>query len=184
MPAGIMVEIGASRPRMTAMSEVDQLSNPEQPRIARLDLFSHFLDALRILLHQLDVGNLPPSRLRLHLRVNRILRGEVAKELLGFTRMQPGLEQFCGVGVLRGLEDAGRPGNRRRTLTGYTGSTGWPASFNSTMPYSLPSAITARSPSDSFFGGSVDDCTCITRCFEASPGTPSQVRAPFGTSRS
>ena len=35
------------------------------------------------------------------------------------------------------------------------------------MPYSLPSAITARSPSDSFFGGSVDDCTCITRCFES-----------------
>src|SRR5688572_9720000 len=47
-------------------------SNPEQPRIARLDLFGHLLDALRILLHQLDVGNLPPSRLRLHLRVNGI----------------------------------------------------------------------------------------------------------------
>src|SRR5436190_23396388 len=48
---------------------------------------------------------------------------------------------------------------------GYTGSTGWPASFSSTTPYSLPSAITARSPSESFFGGSVDDCTCMTRCF-------------------
>src|SRR6201992_3619808 len=50
---------------------------------------------------------------------------------------------------------------------GYTGSTGWPAFFNSTMPYSLPSAITARSPSDNFLGGSVDDCTCITRCFDS-----------------
>ena len=28
--------------------------------------------------------------------------------------------------------------------------------------YSLPSAMTARSPSASFLGGSAADCTCIT----------------------
>ena len=32
------------------------------------------------------------------------------------------------------------------------------------MLYSLPSAITARSPSASFLGGSAADCTCITLC--------------------
>ena len=43
-------------------------------------------------------------------------------------------------------------------------STGRPFSFSWNMLYSLPSAITARSPSASFFGGSADDCTCITFC--------------------
>ena len=32
------------------------------------------------------------------------------------------------------------------------------------MLYSLPSAITARSPSASFLGGSAEDCTCMTFC--------------------
>jgi hypothetical protein len=31
--------------------------------------------------------------------------------------------------------------------------------------YSLPSAMIGRSPSVSFFGGSVADWVCITRCF-------------------
>src|SRR5882762_9990967 len=67
-------------------------SHPKQPRIARLDLFRHFLDSGGIFLHQLDVGNLPASRLRLHLRMNRILRREIDEELLGLARMQPRLE--------------------------------------------------------------------------------------------
>src|SRR2546423_6791745 len=40
---------------------------------------------------------------------------------------------------------------------GYTGSTGCPASFSSTTLYSLPSALTARSPNASFFRGSGGD---------------------------
>ena len=32
------------------------------------------------------------------------------------------------------------------------------------MPYSMPSAMIARSPSASFFGGSEADCTCSTLC--------------------
>src|SRR5215472_1553774 len=39
------------------------LSHPKQLRIARLDLLALRLDAGRILFHQLDVGQFPPSRL-------------------------------------------------------------------------------------------------------------------------
>ena len=37
--------------------------NPKQPRITCLDFVSHFLDASRVLLHQLDVGDLAAARL-------------------------------------------------------------------------------------------------------------------------
>ena len=46
----------------------------------------------------------------------------------------------------------------------YTGSTGRPDSLSWNTPYSTPSAITARSPSASFLGGSAADCTCMTFC--------------------
>src|SRR5882672_10330259 len=64
-------------------------SHPKQLGIARLDLFAHRLDPGRIFLHQLDLGDLPPSRLRFDLRMRRILRGEIDEELLGLPRVQP-----------------------------------------------------------------------------------------------
>src|ERR1700694_1851361 len=91
-------------------------SHPKQPRVARLDLFGHSLDPGGIFLHQLDIGNPPASRLRLHLRMNRILRGEIDEELLGLARMQPRLKQPCGVGMWRGCEYSGRTRDRRRAF--------------------------------------------------------------------
>src|ERR1700694_262306 len=91
-------------------------SNPKQPRVAGLDLFRHFLDAGGVFLHQLDVGNLAAARFRLHLRMNRILRGEVDEELLGFPGVQPGLKQPRGIGMRRGQKYPGRPRDRRRAL--------------------------------------------------------------------
>src|SRR5260370_37779934 len=104
---------GESKTRLLTMR--DEL-NPEQLRIARLDFFGHLLDAGRIFLHQLDVGYLPPARLRLHLRMHRILRGEIDEELLGFAGVQPGLEQSCGLGMRPGGEAARLPRNGRRVL--------------------------------------------------------------------
>ena len=61
--------------------------NPEQFCIAGLDLFGCGLDAGCVFLHQLEVRNLPPSGLRLHLRMRRILRGIVGEELLGLAQV-------------------------------------------------------------------------------------------------
>src|SRR5690242_8082683 len=76
-------------------------SHPKQLRIACLDLFALRLDAGRVLLHQLEVGELASARLRLHLAVRRILRGVIDEELLRLARVQPGLEQLCRVRMRR-----------------------------------------------------------------------------------
>src|SRR5580698_2044579 len=63
------------------------LSNPKQPRIARLDFVRHLFGSGRVFLHQLDVSDLAAAGLRRHLRVSRILRGEVGEKLLRLARM-------------------------------------------------------------------------------------------------
>src|SRR5215472_13273271 len=82
--------------------------NLEQLRIARLDLLGLRLYPGGVLLHQLDVGELAPSRLRGDLQMHRMLRGEIHEELLGLAAVQPGLEQLCRVRMRGGGEDAGR----------------------------------------------------------------------------
>src|SRR5579872_6344711 len=93
-----------------------QSLHPKQPRIAHLDLVRHCLDSCRILLHQLDLRDLAAAGLWRHLRMNRILRGEVGEELLRFAGVQPGLKQPCRIRMRRGDEDPGRAGNCRRAL--------------------------------------------------------------------
>ena len=130
------------RKRGEVSRQLSPNSHPEQPRIARPDLFRHGLDAGSVLLHQLDVGKLAASRFRRYLRVNRILRGVVDEELLGLARVQPGLKQLCGVGVLRGFEDAGRARDRRRAFSRCT-----PARPAVRLPSTARCRIRCRRPS-------------------------------------
>src|SRR5262245_34692116 len=57
-----------AHPGMTTIAGVHR-SHPKQFRIASLDFLGHRLHAGRIFLHQLDVGNLAPAGLGLHLRM-------------------------------------------------------------------------------------------------------------------
>src|SRR4030081_2715158 len=85
-----------------------RVSHPKQPRIARLDLFRHFLDAGGVLLDQLDVGNLSASRLQCRPGENRILRREIDEEWWGFPRMQLAGQHRPTVGICRLAADAGK----------------------------------------------------------------------------
>ena len=153
----ISMRVGLSRMRGGGLDRDAtgfHFSNPEQARIACLDFFRHFLDPRGILFHQLDVGCLSPVRASTDLRMNGILCGEVDEELLGLAGMPPGLEKPRGIGCGADSKMAVGPESSARPRPDTPAP---PASFSSTTPYSLPSAITARSPSDSFFGGSVED---------------------------
>ena len=66
-----------------------------------------------------------------------------------------------GLGV---LEDAVRPDDHRRAFRGIDHLDRPARLLHWKMLYSLPSAMTARSPSSSFLGGSADDCTCMMFC--------------------
>src|ERR1700722_11002331 len=79
---------------LTRLLTMRKSSHPKQPRIARLDFFRHLLDPAGVFLHQFGLGKLLAPCFGLHLRVNRILRGEVGQKLLDLACMQPGLKQF------------------------------------------------------------------------------------------
>jgi hypothetical protein len=87
----------AAHPGMTVFElSGEPYLNPKQFRIARLDVFGRGFDTGWVFLHQLEVRNLPPPGLRLHLRMRRI----VGEELLSFAGMQPRLEQPLAERVL------------------------------------------------------------------------------------
>jgi len=95
-----------------------QLLHLENLGVPLLDRLSFRQDALRILLHQLDVGELADSGLFHCLRMRRILPGVINDQLLGLTRVHPVLEQARGVRIGSAFEDRARSGGERRALLG------------------------------------------------------------------
>src|SRR6187455_3472602 len=75
------------------------LSHFEQLRVAALDLLGALLDALGVLLHQLDLGERANAGLLHGLLVRRILAGEIDHDLLAFQRMHPVLKQPRGTRI-------------------------------------------------------------------------------------
>ena len=74
------------------------------------------------------------------------------------------LELLCRVRIRRRLEDAFRSDDERSAFGGTHRLDRLAGCLDRKILYSVPSAITLRSPSDSFFGGSVADCTCMMFC--------------------
>ena len=101
----------------------------------------------------------------LGLRMHGAQAADIDDQLLALRREAVGSEQLRGVRVRRRLEHAGRADDQRRAFGGIDRlRPARPSRLIWKMLYSLPSAITARSPSASLFGGSADDCTCMMFC--------------------
>src|SRR5262249_19110718 len=96
--------------------EIATKLHPEDLRVARLDLFTHALDAGGIVLPQLDLVEPARPRLLFGEGVDRMLTGEIDQELLRLERMQPVLGQARGGRVWRGLEHRARAGDERRAF--------------------------------------------------------------------
>src|SRR5262249_31155186 len=90
--------------------------HPEDLAVARLDLVGHLLNALGVLPHELDIGELAHARLFDRLAMRRILPGEVDQDLLALAAMQPAEEQARCIRVWSPLEDRAGAGRQRRTL--------------------------------------------------------------------
>src|SRR5262245_1548081 len=88
----------------------------EQLRVAALDVLGVLLDALGILLHQLDLRERTDAGLLHGLLVRRILAGEIDHDLLAFAGMHPVLEQPRGIRIRRRLEHRARAGGDRRAF--------------------------------------------------------------------
>src|SRR5215472_1845621 len=83
-------------------------SNPEYLGVVRLDFFAVLLHRGRILLHQLDVAQWSASRLVLDLRMKRTHAALIDQEFLAFGAEAEALEQPCGIGIGRRLEQGAR----------------------------------------------------------------------------
>src|SRR4051812_8068119 len=78
-------------------SVIGATSHLENLRVALLDFLGALFDALRVLLHQLDVGKLADARLFDGLLVRRILSRPVDQDLLALPRVHPVVEQASRV---------------------------------------------------------------------------------------
>ena len=72
------IDFSAEKPFGTdTLTVTENFSHLEDLCVASLDFLGRFLDAGWIVLHQLDLGELAPTRFLLGLRVHRVLAGEV-----------------------------------------------------------------------------------------------------------
>src|SRR5262249_16388128 len=105
------------RPLLTVDS-LSTLSHPEQPAVARLDLFAHALDAGGILLHGFDLAQGLAPGLLLHLRMHRTHAAEIDDHLLALGREAIALEQPRRVGIGRIAENSIRADDRGNAFAG------------------------------------------------------------------
>src|SRR6266852_5278784 len=103
---------GSSDVMMTAES------NAEEFGVARLDRVALFFHRGGVILHGLDVLERRAPRLLLGLRMRRAQAADIDDELLGVAAEAERLKQFCRVRIGRGLEDAVRSDDQRRTFAG------------------------------------------------------------------
>src|SRR6266545_959764 len=97
-----------SRSRRESFPLAMATSHPKDLRVPRLYFLGHLLDPLRVLLHQLDVGELADARLLLREGVGRVLAREIDENLLSLEPVQPVVEQASGVRIGRALEQRAR----------------------------------------------------------------------------
>src|ERR1700742_3137875 len=93
-----------------------QGSDVEETGVTGLDGRALLFHRRRIVLQGLDVLERNPVGFFLGLWVHRAQSTDIDDELLGFAAETERLEQLCGVGIRRALEEAVRPHDHRRAF--------------------------------------------------------------------